>query len=120
MALPWELEDWLTDAGDRVVRKLASAPAAVLPDRERLIYEVWLLDTEARNGGLSQYFCNGGIEQWNSCVALASTSLPSFPAFAERVATLLKQAPDPYLAILNTDSDDLWYEYQEAVVSELR
>ena len=120
MVLPWELEDWLTDAGDRVVRMLGSAAEAMLTDRERLIYEIWLLDTEARNGGLSQYFCNAGIDQWNACVSLASSALPSFPAFAARVVMLLEQNPDPYLAILNAGGDNLWDEYQEAVVSELR
>jgi len=120
MTLPWGLEDWLTDAGHRVVTKLAMRPGVLLSDRESLIYHIWLLDTEARNGGLSQYFCNAGIEQWNACVALASRSLPSFLAFAEHVATLLKQSPDPYLAILNADGDGLWYDYQEMIVSELR
>jgi hypothetical protein len=121
MTLPWDLEDWLTDAGDRVVRKLASSPEAVLTDRERLIHEIWLLDTEARNGGLSQYFCNWGVEQWNECGTLASSgALPSFAAFADRVTALLPRDTDPYLAVLNADGDDLWYDYQEAVVSELR
>jgi len=121
MPLPFDLEDWLTDAGDSVVRKLASSSEAALTDRERLVYEIWLLDTEARNGGLSQYFCNCGLKQWNSCVALASAAaLPSFPAFADRVNDLLRRDPDPYLAILNADADDLWYDHQTAVVSELR
>lgn len=56
------LEDWLTDAGDRVVRKLAAGVGA-LSSEERLVFEVWLLDTEARNGGLSQYFANHGLGQ---------------------------------------------------------
>ena len=69
---------------------------------EELIYEIWLLDTEARNGGLSQYFCNRGLSQWQRCVAAASSdAIPSFFPFAERVAAFLRINPDPYLAIVS-------------------
>ncbi|MBA2238296.1 MAG: hypothetical protein H0W24_06300, partial [Lysobacter sp.] len=49
--LPWDLEDWLTDEGDNVVRKAAAAKGeSALNEPERLLYELWLFDTEQRNG----------------------------------------------------------------------
>ena len=53
MAMPWDLEDWLTEIGDRVVRKMAASGPETLTPQERLIYEVWIFDTETRNCGVS-------------------------------------------------------------------
>lgn len=61
MVLPRDLDDWLTEAGDRVVHKMAAGRPEALRPMERLVYEVWLFDTETRNGGASQYFCNRGM-----------------------------------------------------------
>ena len=119
--LPWDLEDWLTDEGGRVVdervRNGTSSP------RDHLIYEIWLLDTESRNGGLSQYFANRGIDQWNSCVAAASSgATPSFLPFAAEVTALIDGQPDPYLALVERgdDAEQVWDKYKVAVVRELK
>ena len=103
--------------------KLAANGARALSVHEELIYEIWLLDTEARNGGLSQYFCNRGLGQWQRCVAAASSdAIPSFFPFAERVAAFLRINPDPYLAIVSggREAEDLYYEHQTAIVRDLR
>jgi hypothetical protein len=71
--LPLDLEDWLTEVGNQIVEKMASGGEAALTEKEKLIHEIWLLDTEARNGGLSQYFANWGLKQWERCHALATT-----------------------------------------------
>src|SRR5688572_12636211 len=121
MVLPDELNDWLTDAGDVVVRKRAGG--AVLSPDEQLVYEIWLLDTQARNGGLSQYFGNCGLEQWQRCVAAASArGLDSFAPFAERVGTLIAGARDPYKALIKRGraADEVYYEHESRIVDELR
>jgi hypothetical protein len=43
MPMSWDLENWLTDEGDRVIRKMAASGLAALNRDERLIYEVWVL-----------------------------------------------------------------------------
>lgn len=94
--LPWDLEDWLTDEGDKVVRKAAAANGeSTLDDRERLLYEVWLLDTEQRNGGISQYFCNHGLAQWDTLSQLAIPTLASFASFAEKINAVVGRSTDP-------------------------
>ena len=47
MTLPLDLEAWLTDVGDQIVCERASEGENALSAQERLIYEIWLLDTEA-------------------------------------------------------------------------
>ena len=54
MTLPLDLEDWLTNEGGRVVENRAIFGESALLPEEGLIYEIWLPDTETRNGGLSQ------------------------------------------------------------------
>lgn len=71
--LPLDLEDWLTEVGNQIVYKMASGGEAALTEKEKLVHEIWLLDTETRNGGLSQYFANWGLKQWERCHALATT-----------------------------------------------
>ncbi len=61
MAYDWELEDWLLDSGEQVTRKLIAQGTASLSPVERFLREVWLLDIQVRNGGVSQYFCNYGL-----------------------------------------------------------
>jgi hypothetical protein len=117
--LPQDLEDWLTDAGDAVVRK----PHDTRSEEERLIYEIWLLDTEARNGGVSQYFCNGGLDQWRRCVLEASRgTVPSFAPFASQITRMIAGTTDPYEALIQLGSapDDAWDGAKVAVVSELK
>jgi hypothetical protein len=119
--LPWDLEDWLTDEGDRVVRTKSAKHS--LSDLDSTIYEIWLLDTEVRNGGLSQYFCNHGVAQWQQCVKLASLGhTPSFALFAEEVNAMIAGASDPYEAInsLGLAAENAWDKHSKSVVSDLR
>jgi hypothetical protein len=121
--LPWDLEDWLTDEGDKVVRKAASGSGeSTLDDRERLLYELWLFDTEQRNGGVSQYFCNRGLERWATLSRLAAPALPSFASFAVKVNEVVGRSTDPYQAVIDSGVDlDGWYdEHQTRLVGELR
>jgi len=120
--LPWDLEDWITDAGAAVLDKRNSDPTR-LSAAESLLYEIWLLDTEARNGGLSQYFGNHGLAQWQSCVAAAKNAgLRAFAPFERELNAVIAASPDPYLAIRERGdvAEDLWYVHQRAVVQELR
>jgi hypothetical protein len=119
MPLPWDLEDWLTNEGDRVVRLVANGQD-LTPD-DRLLEEVWLLDTEQRNGGVSQYFANQP-ERWHELRALAISQLPSFAVFATEVDAVLSAAADPYDAITQAgvDLDALYDGLQREIVAELR
>jgi hypothetical protein len=120
--LPWDLEDWITDEGSKILDKRILSPNS-LSSKENLLYEVWLLDTEARNGGLSQYFCNHGIEQWQACQAVAKTEgLKSLEIFAGLVNEIIQESSDPYTAIREkgNDAEDLWYLHQRHVVNELK
>ena len=122
LPLPLDLEDWLTDCGDEIAHKIAAQGEAALTKREKLIHEIWLLDTETRNGGLSQYFANWGLAQWNECCSLPADSIPTFPAFAKHVFDLLKGHADPYEAMVakEREADELYYSCQVSIVSELR
>jgi hypothetical protein len=92
MTLARHLEDWLTDVGAQIVEKEAAFGHSSLSKQEQLILAIWLLDTEARNGGLSQYFANHGVEQWKKCVTLASPDvIPSFIPFAEAVTVMAER-----------------------------
>lgn len=120
--LPWDLEDWITDVGANVLDK-REVQREALNEQEELVYEIWLLDTEARNGGLSQYFLNHGLAQWESCRRRAGTlGLMSIHPFVEAVNQLLLTAEDPYDAIRSggDSAEDLWYQWQAPVVQELR
>lgn len=117
----WNLEDWLTDVGASLVER-RFANASSLTTMESAVYEVWLLDTEARNGGVSQYFCNHGLQQWVACQAAAlAVGLTTFRAFADALNAIIGATQDPYEVIrANGDpAEDLWYFYQPAVVQEL-
>lgn len=120
--LPWDLEDWLTDEGDRLVR-LDPETQPDWPMLDKATYEVWLLDTEARNGGLSQYFFNNGHAQWNSCQsAVQACGIAEFSAFAEAVNAVVSTHADPGAEILRRGAaaDGLWAEHQALVVAALR
>jgi hypothetical protein len=118
--LGWDLEDWITDVGARLLEKQAIDPRSLTPT-ETLVVEIWLLDTEARNGGLSQYFFNNGLSQWQTCVA-AAHCLNTFRPFVEAVKEMIHGADDPFEAIRSrgNDGEDLWYKYQAPVIVELR
>lgn len=109
--MDWDLENWITDVGADVLDKRCEAPALLSPIEE-LVYEIWLLDTEARNGGLSQYFGNHGLEQWRRCVdSAASQGLVTFAPFVRSVDLLIAGSADPYRTLVSGDHDneDLWY-----------
>jgi len=119
----WELEDWLTNEGDKVVRKASTANAlAALDWRARLIYEVWLLDTERRNGGVSQYFCNRGLKQWDALSKVALPCLPSFALFANTVNSVIGRSSDPYKAVIDSgvDLDTHYDENAVGLITELQ
>jgi hypothetical protein len=120
MPLPNELDDWLTEAGGLVVQKRADGET--IQSSEQLIYEIWVLDTEVRNGGVSQYFCNRP-ENWEKCVNLAkSEGLVSFEPFARELNHVLSGARDLYIRILNRESeaDQLYDMHALNFVAELR
>ena len=120
--LPWDLEDWITDEGAKIIEKRILSPNS-LTAKEKLLYEVWLLDTEARNGGLSQYFCNHGIEQWHACQTIAKMEgLKSLDIFASLLNEIIHGSSDPYTAIRQKgdDAEDLWFSHQKQVVNELK
>lgn len=120
--LPWDLEDWLTDEGAKVVEKAAAKTVAALNEREHLLYEFWLLDTEQRNGGLSQYFYNRGLARWQTLSALAAATMPSFAEFAAKVNDVVVGSGDRCQALVGSSVDiDAWYDsHQVRLVSELR
>ncbi|WP_020470409.1 DMP19 family protein [Zavarzinella formosa] len=124
MFMPWDLEDWLTEAGGRVVQKMADCGHKTLTPEEQLIYEVWLFDTETRNGGVSQYFGNRGIEQWRSLrTAAESQNLPRLKQFMDEVDLLIGEAADPYavsLAVSPPIEEVYWRSHQTGIVEELR
>jgi hypothetical protein len=123
MTLPLELEDWLTETGDNIVRKKAAGGIASLSVAERLLYEVWLLDTEVRNGGLSQYFGNRGIARWRELANLATADvIPCFPAFAKQLDKIIGSSSNPYQVLISrgAEPDELYEKYQEKIVRELR
>jgi len=120
--LTWDLEDWITDVGADLVEKRC-ANASNFTTMESAVYEIWLLDTEARNGGVSQYFCNHGLQQWAACqTAAVAVGLSSFHAFSDALNAIIGTAQDPYEVIRaqGDPAEDLWYSYQSAVVQELR
>ena len=120
--LTWDLEDWITDVGADLVEK-RFAKASSLTTVESAVYEIWLLDTEARNGGVSQYFCNHGLQQWAACQAVAlAVGLNSFRAFADALNRIIGIEQDPYEAVRaqGDPAEDLWYSYQSTVVRELK
>ncbi len=123
MALPFDLEDWLTETGDQIVRKKAAGGFGAISTREQIVYEVWLFDTETRNGGVSQYFCNRGLERWNALLELAhKLGLPRLTEFAGKVNAVVAGTDDPYEAVLgaNVNLDAVYEQQQTEVVAELQ
>jgi len=103
-----------------VVKKYSKSK--VLTVRERLIYEVWLLDTEWRNGGLSQYFGNHGIANWKALSKVATPKLASFKPFAKVVNQVIGKSKDPYEATLKSASqlDEHYFNIQTRLITELK
>ena len=119
--LPNDLNEWLSDTDSIIVDRRAAG--AVLSPIEQLIYEIWLLDTQKRNGGLSQYFCNCGLEQWRQCIVAANdVGLSSFMRFATQVNALIAGSKDPYKVLIKRGhvGDDIYDEHSSRIVRELR
>ena len=119
--LPNDLSEWLSDTGGVIVDRRAAG--AALSPIEQVVYEIWLLDTQKRNGGLSQYFCNCGAEQWRQCIATANdVGLSSFALFATQVDALIAGAKDPYKVLIKQGrvGDDIYDEHSNRIVRELR
>jgi len=119
--LPNDLNERLSDTGGVMVDRRAAG--AVLSPIEQLVYEIWLLDTQKRNGGLSQYFSNCGLEQWRQCMVVANdVGLSSFPLFATEVNELIAGAKDPYKVLIKRGhvGDDIYDEHSSRIVRELR
>ncbi len=119
----WDLEDWLTNEGDKFVHKAAAANGPnSLDSRERLIYEVWLFDTEQRNGGVAQYFGNRGLDQWNWLSKFASPVFASFVPFAIAIDRIVGHSSDPYQAVIDSgvDLDAHYDEFRVRLITELK
>jgi hypothetical protein len=119
--LPQDLEDWLTEEGDRVVRKLVAGKEALTP-AEQLIHELWLFDTEQRNGGVSQYFCNHGLAQWETLCRLAWPLIADFAVFAQAVNSVVAGSTDPYEAVINSRTylDDHYDAHAAGIIASVR
>lgn len=124
MSMPWDLEDWLTETGDCVVRKIAVSGPGSLTPKEQLIYEVWVFDTETRNGGVSQYFGNRGIARWKSMRAASQgLAMPRLNQFMDEVDKLIGRESDPYDVALTAKppiEEVYWSSHQTGIVEELR
>ena len=119
--LSWDLEDWITETGAALVERHFLDPQSLTP-QETLLFEIWLLDTEARNGGLSQYFLNRGITQWLKCISAARDGgLSAFAPFVDATNAIIGSSSDPYDAINSAgdSAENLWYTYQPAVIKQL-
>jgi hypothetical protein len=121
-----DLMRWFADAGERAERRHASDGAEYLSKGEKLVYELWLLDTDVQKGGVAQYVATQGLQQWRHCVALVPHAIPSFLRFAERVDWMLRFDPDPtgrgtVASVANgAEADKLYRELRTSIVAELR
>ena len=124
MTLPDDLEDWLTNEGDRVVTQMADSDGTPISEFDRAVFEIWVLDTETRNGGVSQYFANRGLSRWHSLAQAAVThNLPSLREFISAANIVVEGATtDLYDAVVcsDTDLDDIYKRLQTVIVAELR
>ncbi len=123
MATDWDLEDWLLTAGEGAERKRISNGYESLSPTERLVREVWVFDMETRNGGVSQYFCNHGLAQWQALRdAWLVDEVPSLEPIITEVERVIGGAADPYLATLGASPGiEAFYEaHQPSVLAKLR
>ena len=115
--LPSDLDDWLTEEGDRVVHL---GEREDLSEIDRLIYDVWLLDSEQRNGGMSQYFENHDLDAWRDLRSSAADALPAVAGLAAEVDPVVRDAADPYEAALDADLGAAYKRHSTAIVRQLR
>jgi hypothetical protein len=123
MEVDWDLEDWLLDAGEQVTHKLIEHGLASLTPVERLVREFWLMDNQTRNGGVSQYFCNLGLEQWQSLrEAWEAADVPGLWPIIAEIERLTASYDDPYLAALAASPaiEEFYELHQQQVKAELK
>lgn len=107
------LTDWLLKAGAALCRKGQNLDSLDrLNTIERLLYEFWVFDMERQNGGVSQYFCNHPILEWNTLFGLTQELLPTFRAFGLTVESIVTGSADPYESVISSKID-LDHRYSE-------
>jgi hypothetical protein len=103
---------------------MAAGGSDTLTPEERLIYEVWVFDTETRNGRVSQYFGNRGIARWrNLHAASEGWCLPKLKKFLDIVDRIIGEATDPETVAYRASppiEETYWFSYQADIVKELR
>ena len=96
----------------------------MLGPQERLIYEVWVFETGIRNGGVSQFSGNRGIERWERLrAACEAQAMPTLKQFIGEVDQILVAGVDPYAAALHVSppiEEWYWSVHQAKIVMELR
>lgn len=123
MAVDRELEDWLLETGEEVARRSIARGAGSLSPAERFLHEIWLLDMQVQNGGVSQYFCNCGLAQWLALrAAWPARDVPSLGPIITEIERVITDASDPYLATLDASPgiDDAYEAHQAQVKAELK
>ena len=123
MTTDWELNDWFLNAGERAERKRIALGTESLSAYERLLLEVWLLDLETENGGVSQYFCNRGLDQWRILQSVwIVDKVPSLGPIITEIERVIASEFDPYLATLDASPgiEDFYDTHQPCVLAELR
>src|ERR1051325_7522054 len=123
METDWELEDWILEEGERIETKRLAEGDVSLSEIERLTREVWGFDIETLNGGVSQYFGNNGLRQWdemrNAWLRHPGKSLGPIIAEVERV---IAGADDPCRATFEASPyiEDFYYAHRMSLLAELR
>ena len=126
MGFDWELEDWLLNAGEKAARK--EIAGLDLSPLERLTREFWSFDIQALNGGVSQCFCNYGLERWQVFkAAWLPEVVPSLGSIFAEVDRIIGDSADAYDATLSASEEidrfyferrkDAWREVQRATLA---
>jgi hypothetical protein len=123
MEIDWELEQWLLDTGEKVTLKLMAEGPASLSLIERFLREVWILDIQTSNGGVSQFFCNYGLSHWNALKeSWPSRDVPGLGPIIIEIDRVIAGAEDPYLATLDASPgiEDVYDVHSSRMKAELR
>ena len=77
---------------------------------------------EQQNGGVSQYFLNRPVSQWNSLFTLSRSVLPSFSAFAIEIESIVNGVSDAHEAFHHVvvDVDRVYSAIRVPVLQELQ
>jgi hypothetical protein len=117
----WQLEEWFLEAGEAAERAIIAGKS--LSAIQSLIREFWVFDIHTQNGGVSQYFCNHGLERWQTLRSVwMSKEVPSLGPILTGVDRVLAGSEDPYQATLEASPgiEDLYEAHQLDVKRELR